>query len=242
MISSIARYANRLSFCKRFTKRCILSAAVEPPLESTVAERPCTIVLAEDPIYERSWKSTFQTKFPNEYGTSFASFKCSAETVDHALQEMKSDFAYLPCVVLMARGPWISWITQFYLESMPLAGLIMVDPLPLDDQHGANQFKLLYEELNLTQSREYRFFQEMSEHWGHWTLKLEPGSIPMMIVTTTGREEFRQGAQATATRHSARNGNLKTDNVPVVELKRNDLDDTIEIIKLTDEWIDNVVL
>ena len=127
----------------------------------------------------------------------------------------------------------MSWMASFYLESLPLAGLVMVDPMQLDDMNGLNQFELQYEKLGLKDSFQYKLYQEYAEHWDHWTLKLEPGSVPMMIMYTNVRPGYKRCAENTAIRHG--------DNVPVLKMPstaRSHVDDCIG--KVTN-WINDSI-
>ena len=198
------------------TRRNLLTSPVEPPL--TMTERPCGVVLAEDALYaENSWKTVCENRFPNVHGMSFRNFSwpLSAKEeldMDFALAEMSRDLSSNPQTLLIARGPWLSWMALFYLESLPLAGLVLVDPLPLDHVSFVNQMELAYAQHQ--DSIDYQLFQEYSEHWSHWTLQLEPGAVPMLVVSTTSKSVWRKAAQATADRHSGPVHGA----VPVVEL------------------------
>lgn len=203
--------------------RSLLSAAKDPPLD--VTERPCTLVVAEDEgLYESSFQPLFDDSIPRNYGIPTRSLKISSKKFDEALQELKSDLSGStdPSIVLLARGPCMSWLAQFYLESLPLAGLILVDPLPWDDRNGANQMELYYEKYQLRDSLGYQLFQDYSEHWGHWTLQLEPGVVPMLVWHTITRPAFKRCADNTAHYHSTSNTR-----VPVLKLP-NDVADHCE--------------
>lgn len=216
--------------------RTLLSSTIEPPLDLSVVERPCTVVLAEDPIYSASWQSIFQQQLPSQ-GLSFRTWSLdnNVSDMDGALSLMKTELSTMSDAILVARGPWTCWLAQFYLESLALQGLVMVDPLPLDDRNGINQFELVYRKQGLQDSMEYRLYQEFSEHWDHWTLRLEPGVIPMLVVETMKRPTFHRLALATANRHSDPSGPFGP--VPVIQLDRDD-----DIVDVLDDWIDSKAL
>ena len=116
--------------------RGIASAITEPPLDTNVIEKPFTLLLMEDRfIYKDTWKSAFEKCIPRDYGMSFASLTVPEEsTFDDMVEELKSDLFPIHDAVLISRGPISSWCAQFYLESRPLKGLVMVDPIPFDQQ------------------------------------------------------------------------------------------------------------
>ena len=114
------------------TVRGILTSIQEPPINSSVPEHPCTLILAQDDGLDDSdqWKSCFETV--TNHGFSQAQWSTQATDLDSALVEMGQDLSPIPSPVWIARGPWTSWMAQFYLESLHLSGLVLVDPLPLD--------------------------------------------------------------------------------------------------------------
>jgi hypothetical protein len=144
-------------------------------------------------------------------------------------------------VVLVTRGPWMSWQATFYLESLPLAGLVMIDPMQLDDQNGINQFELQYEKLQLQQTVQYQLYQEYREHWDHWTLKLEPGSVPMLILYTQDRPGYKRCAENTALRHSS-SSDTTTTNIPVLKMPSTARSHVQDCITEITTWIDTHVL
>lgn len=187
-----------------------LTPVIDPPIDKP--ERPCTLVLAEDSYLNgnRSWSESFST-LPADFGVPFTQQTTSGDTLDGVLLEMKQDLETIAQPILVTRGPWTSWMAQFYLEGMPLAGLIMVDPLMLDQQHSCEQYETLVVEKSVQESK---LFQEFCAHWDHWALQLEPGAVPMQVVSTapTWSWQFEQATE-TALRH----GNGEFGKVPVVE-------------------------
>jgi hypothetical protein len=228
------------------TRRQLLSQTAETPIGSSVTERPCTVVLAEDvagSFYKESWHAAAVVSIPQDHGMTYHkwSLSPSVTTMDEALSEMKRDLAVVQHdAVLVARGPWMSWMAQFYLESLPLKGLVMVDPIPLDSRNDANLFELQYKKLGLETSLEFRLFQEFAEHWGHWSLQLEMGSVPMLVIQSMDRPAFRKAAEATARRHGSKDSQFGP--VPILKLlegKENTPQDATNIIG---EWIVDQVL
>lgn len=213
-----------------------MTEAVEPPPH--VTESPLSVVLAEDEgFYPSSWHEAFTTQIPEQYGMSFRQFSFGPDTstYDAALQEIKRDLSTPhhdgANTILVTRGPWMSWMASFYLESLPLAGLVMVDPMQLDDMNGINQFVLQYEKLGLQNSQQYKMYQEYAEHWDHWTLKLEPGAVPMMVMYTNVRPGYKRCAENTAIRHGGE------DVVPVVKMPSTSRTHVKDCIGEIDAWI-----
>lgn len=213
-------------------RRSFMTPAIEPP--PNVAESPTSLVLAEDEgFYPKSWHEAFSVQVPETHGMAYARFSLTHDTVsnfDTALQELKNDLSAQGAnTVLVTRGPWMSWMASFYLESLPLAGLVMVDPMQLDDMNGLNQFELQYEKLGLKDSLQYKLYQEYSEHWDHWTLKLEPGSVPMLVMYTNLRPGYKRCAENTALRHG--------ENVPVLKMPSTARSHVDECISQVVNWI-----
>jgi len=242
-------------------RRLSLSSLREPPLDSAALERPCTVVLAEDAcFYPTSWHDTFRSKLPQGHGVSYRKWSLptssspSELTIDSALDELKRDLASVPDVVLAARGPWSSWLAQWYLESLPLRGLLMVDPLVFDrGADGARAFEREYRDVDgKADAPEYRLFREYMEHWDHWTLRLEPGSVPMLVARTRTEPAFVEGAAETARRHRLHaedvEDSLMSLPVFVYEPSANDVNEGADIEEATtiiDEmvrWIDDRVI
>jgi hypothetical protein len=149
--------------------RTLMTPVQQPPVNSTVPESTVSIILTEDAgFYESSWHDGFKAALP-EKGVPYSKFSLSDDKpgdFDSALREMKDDLSTdATNTVLVTRGPWMSWMASFYLESLPLAGLVMIDPMQLDDMNGINQFCLQYEKLGLLESHQYKLYQEFAEHW-----------------------------------------------------------------------------
>jgi hypothetical protein len=232
-----------------WSRRTLLTQAVEPCPSSGIPERPCTVILAEhtDMYGGNSWHSVFQRRFPADFGVTYRHWSADPArtlTVDDALNQLMQDLSGIPDAVLVARGPWMSWLSQFFLESLPVKGLVMVDPMPLDDKRGIELFQALYREANLTESLEYRLFQDFLMHWDHWTLKLEPGSVPMIVLVSQSGTELRSFAEGTARRHSVVDCGVES-TVPVVDLvTHNQVYDgrADEAVVAVSDWIEYRVL
>ena len=217
------------------SRRSLMTPAMEPPPD--VVESPTSLVLTEDDgFYPSSWHDSFAFRFPKRHGMMYSYFSLAEDTpnFETALEELKNDLSVEGAnTVLVARGPWMAWMASFYLESLPLAGLVMVDPMQLDDRNGVNQFELQYEKLGLKDSLQYKLYREYSEHWDHWTLKLEPGSVPMMVMYTNDRPGYKRCAENTALRHG---------NVPVLKMPSTSQSHANDCIDEVANWINaNVV-
>jgi hypothetical protein len=215
---------------------------VDPPLDCEVLEKPCTVLLMEDrAIYEDSWIDSFQVAIPRTYGMSFASITFREECeFDEMLEELKSDLNTINDAVLVTRGPLSSWCAQFYLESFPLQGLAMVDPVVLDNIVG--------DEWAITPrlqecggpdvpSRELNQWKRIFQGAQLRKLKLEPNAVPMLVVYSLNDQACRRNAMEVAKRHSDDEGMFG--DVPVKGLFQNK--NTNEVISEIDSWIDSIL-
>ena len=103
----------------------------------------------ESTLYRDSWSQSsrpFVSTFPNR-GIHFLSIDVfsglsSSSTVSESFSQMHSelanDLSTHADVVLVARGPLPCLVAQFYLESFPLSGLILVDPLIVPRRDGTH--------------------------------------------------------------------------------------------------------
>jgi hypothetical protein len=201
-------------------RRSLLTLPItEPPLDSSIPEKPYTIILTEDGgLYSTSWHEQLSTKLPTEHGISYTNFTLSTKKDTDAssvslfhqgLEEMKHDLStkHLGTTggILVARGPWMSWMAQFYLESLPIAGLILVDPLPLGDRNSLNQIDMLYQKSGMQNSLEYTMYKNYVQHfdknWGATALQLEAGSVPLLVLQSMRGFAFDKASLKTADRH-----------------------------------------
>lgn len=235
----------------QYSRRFLLTKAIEPP--ANVVERPCTIILAQDSNLDditpkcggnarpvQSWSEKFSQRFPVDYGIPVTEWSLGATTsvtsFDGALTEMKKDLVGSSIVqpIFVARGPWISWMVQFYLESLPLSALILVDPIPFGEDTEAcrlyerqlkGQDKLDSSSCLNSRPVEYHLFQDYVEHADHWTLRIEPAVIPILVLTTI--PSLREYGERTAARHS--------DDSMVVSVRQ--INDQEEVIPSIGRWI-----
>ena len=232
---------NRLLASYRKTSyRGVLSTILEPP--PVQYERPCTIVVAEDSgIYEESLSQGLR-HVTDQFGMSATQYTLpsSCASLEYALQDMSRDLSNIQGAVLVARGPWISWQAQFYLESLPLAGLVMIDPISFDDRNGLNQYQLFIEKRNLLSTTEHHLFTDFVDNWGHWTLRLEAGSVPMLVVNTIQRPAFKRFAEITAHRHADSEGVYGK--VPVASLSQEGDSHVNDLLSVVCSWVDDVVI
>jgi hypothetical protein len=235
---------------------------IEPPLDSKILEKPCTVILMQDPdgLYPTSWHDQLSTKLPTEHGISYTSFSLSRPKKDNdsslklfqqGLQEMKQELSAenvgTTGGILVARGPWMSWMAQFHLESLSLAGLILVDPLPLDDRSCSNQLDMLYRKHELCNSVEYELYQDyVAQHWAvenspECNLQLEPGSVPMLVLQSMHRPAFDKAAVVTAQRHENLEGPFGEVLHYKLDAKRDDPKDE-NVPAILASWINHHVL
>jgi hypothetical protein len=225
---------------QRVSKRWKVSATIEPPLDSQVLEKPCSVILMEDrAIYKDSWHEPFQSAIPRDYGMSFASISFpEGYSFDQMLGELKDDLPTIHDAVLVARGPLSSWCSQLYLESFPLQGLVMVDPMLINQVDAATMHTMFQEMLPSGYTSQVEL--------GHWNglingaqareLKLEPNAVPMLVVNVEDGEAWKRAAHAVARRHSDNEGPYG--DVLVKELSPKEIADVIPEI---DSWIDSIL-
>lgn len=211
--------------------RSIVTESIEPPIESSVPEKPCTLVLLEDQgLYDSSWNSWLSRRLPNEHGLHYCYQTINLSTLDAALSEITTDLATMPCVVLLSRGPVVSWVAQYYLESLSLAGLIMVDPVFEPSPELLTQLRNLYSDESM---QEHNLLNRIQCGEESRPLKLEAGVIPMLVLSSI--DLIQDFAQATAHRHSKLDspfGKVPTVSVPSTE-------DPSELIN---NWVEQVVI
>lgn len=213
--------------------RDVMTESIEAPFDCHVRERPCMVVLTEDlGFYSgNSWQSCFGRMFPKDYGIQFCNMQLKSMTsLETGLAEMEQDLASQMNVVLVTKGPLVSWLAQYYLESLPLSGLVMVDPIEMTHNNAAD-LKLLYS-LDAT---EQQLLDSISCSHDDRPLLLEPGVLPMLVLST--RVDFVHDASRIATRHSDPTGEFGKLVVTEVEAANDS-----EVTDLIHCWIDDKVL
>ena len=163
--SSRAQPATLRLAAARATRR-IVTASIPVPTEAFM-ERPETVALVESEIYRNSWAESASSFFPEMAGMHFAkvdmfsTINKGAATLGNLEQILAQDLSCLDEVtdidgscsivphsevlsstaycILIARGPIQCLISQYFVESLPLAGLVLVDPLLLPDDGRINQ-------------------------------------------------------------------------------------------------------
>eukprot|EP00980_Cylindrotheca_fusiformis_P028311 scaffold22591_cov125-Cylindrotheca_fusiformis.AAC.7 len=224
----------------RLSSRSIVVSSAEPPLDSDVVEKPISVILMEDRfLYNHSWQNSFQDSIPLHHGMPFSSLAFPGQaTVNELLDSLKADISRIPDPVLVARGPRSSWVAQLYLESLFLRGLVMVDPILLDKlEEVENEAVALVRnsfsktEKGTTVEEWHAFVEEAQSR----ELKLEPNSIPMLVLNSN--TSLLDACRRVAERHSDSQGLFGE--VPVLQV-----DDSLEqtkhqqgIIEEIDGWI-----
>jgi hypothetical protein len=229
-------------------------------IQPEVEKHPFTLVLAEDEAIiegllskkepqERyrlnySWFDHFSKEVP-KMGTSFSRFelKKSTTNIEHnsfggAVNELIEDIVSIPQPVLVARGPFMSWIAQFYLQKdLPLSGLVMIDPLTFDQDDVCTNYQdrlELYFPEERSMPDEFELLDEYL--WTHdeeaFAMKIKQGVCPMLVATTQTDELWRDHANITAQRYTS----CTADKVPVVDLDALDVDNCVR--KICD-WVDS---
>uniref|UniRef100_A0A7S3V5W9 Uncharacterized protein n=1 Tax=Chaetoceros debilis TaxID=122233 RepID=A0A7S3V5W9_9STRA len=249
----------------------IMSPTFETPLDSTVMEKPYTLILMEDPTpveknditsdstsssTSRSWEHDFQSKVPNDCGMSFASLAYDSKnvhgsklTLAQQLQALKaSPLSSIHDAILVTRGPLSSLMAQYYLESLSLQGLVMIDPILIDDDENitASEGNDNDSVANFVTSTLMQSQEDMSMHMFQSSrLLVEANSVPMMVMTSKNDARWNEASKFVANRHSDEDGIYGI--VPIVDLADNDCyDDGVdrelkEVIVVLDhihDWID----
>eukprot|EP00934_Nitzschia_sp_Nitz4_P009145 Nitzschia sp. Nitz4//scaffold183_size43938//39202//39945//NITZ4_007277-RA/size43938-processed-gene-0.10-mRNA-1//1//CDS//3329539635//9135//frame0 len=224
---------NPLWWASRQVYRNIVSDYTEPPLDSTIVEKPCTVVLLEDSgYYETSWKEAFQHSFPKEYGMSFASLSFSSEDdLKGMVDELKVDLPPIVDAVFVTRGPIASWVTMYYLESFAVQGLVMVDPIHFDS----------FNQLTVKEDASSPPSQANASLWSQTcnrVLRLEPNSVPMLVFQSILDNPLHMsGAEAVARYHSDTEGPYGE--IDVVPLKNQG--DPRPAMEKINCWVDSIL-
>lgn len=207
-----------------------MTESIEPPPSSSIPERPCTVVLTQDDsLYENSWRELFSQVLPHKRGLHYCNLSLDARSLHEGLDLLEKDLVSLPNIVLITRGPIVSLVAQYYLESLPLAGLVMVDPIlypfpKLKFKRGSMQDAFMKGVLAGKETR---------------PLKLEPGIVPMLVFRSMVDPIFEKAAEAVALRHSDPDGAFGK--VPVHDISVTD-EAALMVIDVVSDWIDDRVL
>lgn len=216
-------------------KRTIVTESIEPPPGSTIPERPCEVVLIQDPFYQTCWQGAFSQVLPNERGLHFCNISMDdCLSLAEGLSELQQDLSGLPNPVLIARGPLVSLVAQYYLESLPLAGLVLVDPILSSHKDALRKIEPVLDK----SSAQYKFASSFLTGAETRPLKLEPGVVPLMIFHSLDHSLFQQAAHDVAFRLGDSDGTFG--DVPVHDITP-EQDKMVEIDFIT-EWIDDSVL
>ena len=187
-------------------------------------ESPGVIALMESSFYRDAWSKSFASIFPNrgvhslsvDVFSDLSSYSTVSESFAQMHAELATDLSPHAEVTLVARGPLPCLVAQYYLESLPLSGLILVDPLIVprrggdidtstNDASSDNDISLdlqsSVQSFLQTTSQAYCFdFETMNTENGEATLlgkmqqsgeydrplKLEAGVIPVKVLFTGG--------------------------------------------------------
>jgi len=235
------------------------SSISETPLDSNVMEKPYTVILMEDDVSASffhsnepncSWSEIFRSNIPRDYGMSFASISLQLKTLENtttsistALEALKA--SRLPMVadaILVARGPCSSLIAQYYLESFSLQGLVMMDPILLQQQEKEKDEKLL----SSLVSEIYKNDDESLERFHSRRLLVEANSVPMMVVRTISETddnddhypEWKSSSVHVAQRHGDADGLYGE--VPVLDVVDNKDEKALvaNLLQHIGDWID----
>ena len=262
----------RLVSCRRTSssllKRTKVTSSIEPPplLPDGYVESPGVIALLESSLYRNAWSRPFASAFPDR-GVHFLSVDVfsdlsSSFTVSESFAQMHTELAtdLSPHaeVTLVARGPLPCLVAQYYLESLPLSGLILADPLivprrggELDTNDASSDNESLQSSVQSflqTTSQAYCFDFETNNENGETLLlgkmqqsgeydrplKLEAGVVPVKVLYSGGdvspEGEVRRCAEQTASYHTANDGNSLYGEVAVERLEEREVESAIETV------------
>jgi hypothetical protein len=147
--------------------------------------------------------------------------------------------------VLIARGPIQCLVAQYFLESSPLAGLVLIDPLllPNDGRRYMSTTTIAKAESRWTTSLmelmsiieqlypppknndEISFLHSLIQQESSRPLQLEAGAVPMLILysdnDTIHRDRYRICAERTGAYHTFVGGDADHyDQVPVIKIPK----------------------
>ena len=193
----------------------------------------------EDDTLCISWMETFRSKIPRKYGMSFGSISidrrrrqqqqnrldCNGDDdgddddepvlllFDELLKSLKhSELPTINDAVLIARGPVASLCAQYYLESCSLQGLIMIDPILINDNPRDNNYGDDGDDDDTIALLRSRILHD-NEHdqdqdrFRSKKLLIESNSVPMMVVLTVPNNKvWNRASRFVATRHSNPDG------------------------------------
>jgi len=245
----------------------MFSSIVETPIDSTIIEKPFTMIFMEDNEIDLSrsnnlgtnknengdskgkwqtrndvkieddkslsisWIETFRSKIPRKYEMSFASISINQKNYrrdvggggdvpvllfDELLKALKvSELPTINDTVLIARGPVASLCAQYYLESCSLKGLVMIDPILINDEQddyskdndddtvALLRSRVLFTNAGTTNTTERFHNDDDQDRFRSSRLLIEPNSVPMMVVLTVPNDEiWNRSSRFVATRHS----------------------------------------
>ena len=260
MVVITPRLVGRLTSCRHrstyLVRRSKVTFSIEPPpvLSDGYVESPGVIALLESTFYRDSWSKSFASTFPDR-GIHFlsvdvfsgpSSSSTVSESFAHMHTELAADLSPHAEVTLVARGPLPCLVAQYFLESLPLSALILVDPLivPRRGNECINSAVVVDHEMSLPCSA--RSFAETSSHAecfdfqaigeneeaillgqmqrnGEYDrpLKLEAGVVPVKVLYTgsdiSHEGEFRRCAEQTASYHTPEDKDISMWGEVVVE-------------------------
>jgi hypothetical protein len=160
---------------------------------------------------------------------AYATLTLERMGLNERVNEMKQDLSTFHDAVLITRGPLATWTALFFLESLPLTGLVGVDPVQFDDpNHDRDAFLQTFARDKLTS----RLILEASEK----RLQLEPNAVPMLILHSIGDGASRMQCDIVASRHGDPEGPFG-----VVKVRECPSDDPEFAMQEIDEWIESIL-
>jgi hypothetical protein len=189
------------------------------------------VVLAEDlSLYAKSWHDEFLEELPQHRGLEYGYLGIKGITLGERLDHFTRELASIPSVVLVSRGPLVSWTALYYLESLPLAGLIMVDPIPYDEID-----EVMEKETSSPSGHAILQSAEIDSLNETRPLKLEPGPVPMLVIQSLEDPLYEEMARRVASRHGGDDSIFGLVQVVAVDTSGDAIDKICH-------WIDDSVL
>ena len=164
-----------------------------------------------------SWRNVFRSRLPEKHGFQFCYVSLSADThgnddnnvasgLREDVDELQNDLQQFPSVVIIAKGPYVTSVAQYYLESHSVSGMVLVDPIQLPP---TNDFLRWKEQLQ-KHGQEDCMGKTISSTIASKLLAierpllLEAGVVPMMVLQTPSSDGTvrHRYAEDVAARHS----------------------------------------
>jgi hypothetical protein len=169
-------------------------------------------------------------------------------------------------VVLVSRGPISSLCAQYYLESCPLLGLVMIDPIPLDhttEENDVDESTYDIDDFNSipTVMKNWIDFWDHQIQYGNSRVATRPlllesnGAVPILVMTTSSSSSssssspsssssslwWNEASHQVAQRHSDIDLDVIVPVIELTSLSSQPEDQATEVLEVLDNWIDEIL-